>query len=198
MTSADFSLAQKRLAARRRLREAEVQVRLSQQQNSHAAVTVNRLPFPFSRIGRVGLQGWNSVKGREGTRPAFRVGQVDAELLDEELLDLLKAQVGEALKYFGVCGSICQSSMRLRLILSSHIYGTSGLQRFSSVSAQCSLSLRSGTTMPRMVRLYRTSNTPMQEIEVRGMGHQRIGRSQCMASSRLEVAMYGTNGRIGL
>jgi hypothetical protein len=31
------------------------------------------------------------------------VGQVDAELLDEELLDLLKGQVGNALKYFGVC-----------------------------------------------------------------------------------------------
>jgi hypothetical protein len=28
---------------------------------------------------------------------------VDAELLDEELLGLLKGQVGEALKYFGVC-----------------------------------------------------------------------------------------------
>ena len=45
---------------------------------------------------------WNSIKGREGTRPAFRVGQVDAELLDEELLGLLKGQVGDALKYFGV------------------------------------------------------------------------------------------------
>lgn len=45
---------------------------------------------------------WNSIKGREGTRPAFRVGQVDAELLDEELLGLLKGQVGDALKCFGV------------------------------------------------------------------------------------------------
>jgi hypothetical protein len=33
------------------------------------------------------------IKGRDGTRPAFRVGQVDAELLDEELLGLLKGQV---------------------------------------------------------------------------------------------------------
>jgi peroxin-2 len=30
------------------------------------------------------------------------VGQVDAELLDEELLELLKGQVGEGLKYLGV------------------------------------------------------------------------------------------------
>jgi len=103
MTSADFSLAQQRVLARRRLREAETQARLAEQQPSYASATVLRLPFPFSRVGRAGLQGWNSIKGREGTRPAFRVGQVDAELLDEELLDLLKAQVGEALKYFGVC-----------------------------------------------------------------------------------------------
>lgn len=102
MTSADFSLAQQRVAARRRLRETEAQARVAQQQNSYASTTVHRLPFPFSRVGRAGSQGWNSIKGREGTRPASRVGQVDAELLDEELLDLLKAQVGEGLKYFGV------------------------------------------------------------------------------------------------
>jgi len=33
--------------------------------------------------------------------PHFRVGQVDAELLDEELLSLFGGQVSEALKYFG-------------------------------------------------------------------------------------------------
>ncbi len=102
MTSADFSQAQQRVAARRQLREAEAQVRLAQQQNSHASAAVDRLPSPLRGVGRLGVNAWNNVKGREGTRPAFRVGQVDAELLDEELLDLLKAQVGEALKYFGV------------------------------------------------------------------------------------------------
>ncbi|KAI9870922.1 MAG: peroxisome assembly protein (Peroxin-2) [Pleopsidium flavum] len=101
MTSADFYLAQQRLAACRRLREAEAEARLAQQRKSHASTAFDRLPFPLSRIGRVGLQGWNDIRGREGTRPAFRVGQVDAELLDEELQDLFKAQVGEALKYFG-------------------------------------------------------------------------------------------------
>ena len=45
---------------------------------------------------------WDSIRGREGTQPAFRVGQVDAEILDEDLLELLKGQVGEALKYYGV------------------------------------------------------------------------------------------------
>ena len=101
MTSADFALAQQRLEARRRLREAEAQARLEQQRSSPPSSASSRLPFPFSRIQRAGLQTWDGIRGREGTRPAFRVGQVDAELLDEELQDLLKAQVGEALKYFG-------------------------------------------------------------------------------------------------
>jgi peroxin-2 len=56
----------------------------------------------LNRVPGAGWSLWNSVKGRDGTRPAFRVGQVDAELLDEELLGLMKNQVGDALKYFGV------------------------------------------------------------------------------------------------
>lgn len=35
-------------------------------------------------------------------RPAFRVGQLDTELLDEELLELLKGQLWGGLKYFRV------------------------------------------------------------------------------------------------
>ncbi|KAI9821062.1 MAG: peroxisome assembly protein (Peroxin-2) [Pycnora praestabilis] len=101
MTSADFSQAQQRLATRRRLKEAEVQARLAQQQTSYTSTVFDRLPFPLSRLGRTGIHSWDCIKGREGTRPAFRVGQVDAELLDEELLELLKGQVGEALKYLG-------------------------------------------------------------------------------------------------
>lgn len=37
-----------------------------------------------------------------GVQPSFRVGQADAELLDDELVELLRAQVGDALKFFGV------------------------------------------------------------------------------------------------
>ena len=44
---------------------------------------------------------WTTLLSREGTRPSTRVGQVDAELLDEDLIQLLKGQVGEALKYYG-------------------------------------------------------------------------------------------------
>jgi len=87
MPSADFAAAQQRIAARRSQRSRA-------QNEASAARAAARLPTPLSSI-------WNAIKGREGTRPAFRVGQVDAELLDEELLDLLKSQVGEGLKYFG-------------------------------------------------------------------------------------------------
>lgn len=40
------------------------------------------------------------VLGNVVTKPAFRVGQLDTELLDEELLDLLKQQLWGGLKYF--------------------------------------------------------------------------------------------------
>ena len=104
MSSTNFAAAQERVLERRRLREAEARKRLAEQQRasplSHPAL--NRLPYPLNRIPQSGVTLWNSIKGREGSRPAFRVGQVDAELLDEELLGLLKGQVGNALKYFGV------------------------------------------------------------------------------------------------
>jgi peroxin-2 len=103
MTSNNFALAQERLAARRRARELEAQsqVVVAQQQASQASNQLRNLPYPLGRLGQAGLITWDTIKGRGGTGPAFRVGQVDAELLDEELLDLLKGQVGEALKYFG-------------------------------------------------------------------------------------------------
>src|SRR5277367_5933604 len=102
MTSNDFALAQQRLAARRQAREAEAQARIAaQKEASRASEQLNQLPSPLRRIGQAGITTWDSIRGREGTRPAFRVGQVDAELLDEELLELLKGQVGEALKYYG-------------------------------------------------------------------------------------------------
>lgn len=101
MASADFAAAQERIAARRAQRDSEARARAAARNEAHAS-SVARLPYPFNRLGGAGLSFWDSISGREGTRPAFRVGQVDAELLDEELLELLKGQVGEGLKYFGV------------------------------------------------------------------------------------------------
>lgn len=101
MPTADFAAAQARLHARRQQREAAEDTRRVEQRAAHSAA-VSRAPWPFQSIGNAGLSVWDSIRGREGTKPAFRVGQVDAELLDEELLELLKGQVGEALKYYGV------------------------------------------------------------------------------------------------
>ena len=101
MTSADFAAAQQRVLERRRLRETEAQDVIEQRRNDRASA-IEKLPTPVNRAVNASLSLWDTVKGREGTQPAFRVGQVDAELLDEELLVLFKGQVGEALKYYGV------------------------------------------------------------------------------------------------
>ena len=101
MPAADFAAAQARVESRRQQREATEIARRAEREAARAT-TISRVPWPFRNIGDAGFSVWDSIKGREGTRPAFRVGQVDAELLDEELLELLKGQVGEALKYYGV------------------------------------------------------------------------------------------------
>ncbi|GAB0132464.1 peroxisome assembly protein (Peroxin-2) [Epichloe bromicola] len=97
MTDSSFIQAQQRVAARRQAREVEAAARLAaQREASRAGFPLRRLPFPFNRLS----PAWDAMSSREGTRPAFRVAQVDAELLDEELVDLLSGQVGDALKYF--------------------------------------------------------------------------------------------------
>ena len=100
MTSTDFASAKERL--RRRKREAERHYASVSDYSNHSSATLQRLPSGLQSPTRGILRAWNSIKGREGTRPAFRVGQVDAELLDEELLSLLQGQAGEALKHYGV------------------------------------------------------------------------------------------------
>lgn len=102
MTSTDFAAAQQRVLARRQGRTAELQKQRALLRSQRDASAIGRLPFPLHGFAQSGLETWDIVKGREGTRPSFRVGQVDAELLDEELLELLTGQVGEALKLFGV------------------------------------------------------------------------------------------------
>jgi peroxin-2 len=98
-----FAQAQQRLAARRRAREAEIAARVATQQSAsrlRARIAATQSPL-LRRIGTSTLSLWDTISSREGTRPAFRVGQVDAELLDEELVELLRGQVGDALKYIG-------------------------------------------------------------------------------------------------
>ncbi|KAK4116754.1 putative peroxisome assembly protein [Canariomyces notabilis] len=101
--SNSFAQAQQRLAARRQAREAEVAARLATQQSAsrlRARIAATQSPL-LRRLGGSTLSLWETISSREGTRPAFRVGQVDAELLDEELVELLRGQVGDALRYFG-------------------------------------------------------------------------------------------------
>ncbi|KAL9131567.1 MAG: hypothetical protein Q9217_000524 [Psora testacea] len=100
MSSIDFAAAQQRVAARRQAREREAQSWLVNHEGLEASSGLAKLPYPLNDLGKRSLKAWDVIRGREGTRPAFRVGQVDAELLDEELLELLKGQVGDALKYY--------------------------------------------------------------------------------------------------
>ncbi|KAL2350750.1 putative peroxisome biosynthesis protein [Cryomyces antarcticus] len=100
MTSVDFAQAQQRILARRALHESRTAALETSRRASHAA-SLARLPAPLRSLAFSGYSIWDTISGREGTRPAFRVGQVDAELLDEELLSLLQGQVGEATKYYG-------------------------------------------------------------------------------------------------
>lgn len=101
MTSADFAAAQARIAERRRLRQVSVQSQQDLRRQALDATSLARLPAPLSELCTSAWAQWDQITSRQGTRPALRVGQVDAELLDEELLDLFKGQVEEALKYYG-------------------------------------------------------------------------------------------------
>ena len=106
MSSTPYAEAHHRVLIRQQQRDAALQAEAQTRRQQHLSTRVGQLPFPLGNLGRGGLEVWQSIKGREGTGPAFRVGQLDSELLDEELLELLKAQAGEGLKYFGVCCSI--------------------------------------------------------------------------------------------
>ncbi|CAL8580092.1 peroxisome assembly protein (Peroxin-2) [Xanthoria parietina] len=101
MTSVDLAAAQQRVLDRRQARALTSQARAQLRRSQYAFELSSRLPYPLDSWSQTGIGAWDTIKGRDGTRPAFRVGQVDAELLDEELLELLKIQVGGALKYFG-------------------------------------------------------------------------------------------------
>ncbi|KAM7206722.1 Pex2 / Pex12 amino terminal region domain containing protein [Rhypophila sp. PSN 637] len=97
-----FLAAQTRLLFRRQQREQAESARLALQTSESALrnrISQTQSPL-LRRLGSSTLSLWDTISSREGTRPSFRVGQVDAELLDQELVDLLKTQVGDALKYF--------------------------------------------------------------------------------------------------
>ena len=100
MTSVDFAAAQQRVADRRQARVDERNARHQARSSGRALNASEHFPYPLNSWIGSGVRTWDLIKGRDGTQPAFRAGQVDAELLDEELLELLRGQAGEALKYF--------------------------------------------------------------------------------------------------
>ena len=98
MSSSSFAAAQERILARQTTRRQEARALQQQVEIPHGGRSLTRLTQSI-RPGFSSL--WTTLLDSEGTRPTFRVGQVDSELLDEELLGLLKTQFGEALKYLG-------------------------------------------------------------------------------------------------
>lgn len=108
MTPTEFAAAQDRVISQRSLRNNERQSDLSSRSDQPALQATNRWLYPLNILSRGSIGLWDTVKGRGGTRPAYRVGQVDAELLDEELLELLRGQVQQGLKYFGVHSALIQ------------------------------------------------------------------------------------------
>lgn len=103
MTSPDFAAAKQHVFDRNQVQTTKAQTLAEAPRLLPVFTPLRRLPSSLNYLGQQGANIWKIIRGREGTRPEFRVGQVDAELLDEELLGLLKAQVGDGLKYLGVC-----------------------------------------------------------------------------------------------
>ena len=140
MTSDDFARARQQVLAR--------QQRRIDQSRAHAES--RRQQFDASRIPRGRLVGvWDSLTS---SRPAFRVGQLDSELLDNELIELLKVQFKEGLKYFGVRRLYFYVDS---LIIHSRTSFKTGRLSFRYSSAPYSSNSRFGIKMLPTVRLYK-------------------------------------------
>ena len=166
MTSANFAAAQQRVLERQHLRDAQAREYAEVRQSSLPRSALSRLPHPFCRASDTCGAFWDIVKGREGTNSAFRVGQVDAELLDEELLELLRGQAGEALKYYGV--SLQYSLLDQSLTtdhLASFTSGTSIPRRSSLHCVQYFSNSPYGITTLLTVQHCRTCDTQMQDYQ---------------------------------
>ncbi|KAK4627231.1 Peroxisomal biogenesis factor 2 [Fulvia fulva] len=97
---ADFAGAQRRILERRAAREQAIAAESRAYQDTRTE-QLTRLPPTIRTYAYDLLRYYDLLKSPYGTSPAFRVGQVDAELLDEALLGLLRKQAGEGLKLFG-------------------------------------------------------------------------------------------------
>lgn len=100
MSTGSFAAAQQRILARHEARRLEAQnarhAEIARVQSSQ----IGRLPPPLNRAAGSLAHFYSVIAANTGTSPAVRVSQVDAELLDDELLTLLRTQITDALKYF--------------------------------------------------------------------------------------------------
>ncbi|KHJ33941.1 putative peroxisomal biogenesis factor 2 [Erysiphe necator] len=101
MTNYELTLAQQRIAARRATSSSQKALLKSTESISRLKRQSSHLSTVLSLIQDIFMKGYKNVSRREGTRPFYRVGQFDAEQLDEELLNLLKNQIINGLKYYG-------------------------------------------------------------------------------------------------
>jgi len=197
MTSVDFNAAQQRLEERVQDRAAVARAHHESQRSIRASNALSRLPLPLQVLGQRGIDVWDTIKGREGTRPAFRVGQLDAELLDEELIELLRGQVGEGLKYFGVRFLSLPRGF-CDLTLGSNIYGMIGLPRsYWGYELPCS-NCPSGTTTLLTALRFKIYSTQMLDTAGPSLPFLPNGRKSNTVCSPLVADTAGQNGRTGL
>lgn len=174
-----FHAAQACVLERQRASEAEARKALDrQEQNVPRAMSA--LPPLLQEPSRLGVKAWHAILGYRVPRPEFRVGQLDAELLDEELVGLLKGQVDGAFKYFDVSLQLFSSSSSSGVSIGLLVSLTDGLRFSGSLihttdtwkkscycfEQSCSSSL-SGTIMHLTEPRSRISSMPMQEVTCR-------------------------------
>ncbi|KAF2151687.1 hypothetical protein K461DRAFT_328201 [Myriangium duriaei CBS 260.36] len=101
MSTVDFAAAQARILARRRAAAHTHSPLTSTTPASPPSAALLALPAPLRTLLQQSFSSLSAFQSPYGTRPAFRVGQVDAELLDAELLTLFRGQISDGLRHFG-------------------------------------------------------------------------------------------------
>jgi peroxin-2 len=100
MPSSSFAVAHEKILARRRVRAASSTLPIQQSSTFISPALAARLPHPLRNTLASFSTTLTPALSRAGTSPSFRVSQLDSSLLDNELLDLFKSQVSDALKYY--------------------------------------------------------------------------------------------------
>jgi len=101
MSPSDFAAAHQRVLDRRRQQETAHRAQQGQDVFPISPLLARLPAFLSPSLSFTTLNAaLSGATSRFGTSPSFRVSQLDSELLDAELIDLLKTQVSDALKYY--------------------------------------------------------------------------------------------------